>query len=315
MPLSNIVYPITESGGVFSNNIFPSQQPLNFTARRIDQTINSITSGTDGVVRINTLSPLTGVGLGDFVAFGTDSYSARTSLVINVIDPNTIEVDEVFTSANVTNSFINYLKDYFLEIRYVQGDSASDDQSALEVIKDFSQIPNNVEGNIQANISVPADLIEPSIVTTTQEVPSLSVSYKIQYRESFQGNRAGTWISPTVDAPILLVHAASSAFEGFTDTDLTKIYARDYPLYYSYIKSSINDTVNEITITLRQYDITKTVISETQEASLSNLNGVVLVVVTPDKIDSNAVFIEFVDSIVSSGGQYDPSDFDPGQYA
>lgn len=310
MPLTNITYPITETSGQFSNNIFPSQKPLNFTARRIDQAIAAITSGTDGVVRINCASPLTGVGLGDFVAFGTDSYSPRTSLVINVIDPNTIEVDEVFTSTNVTNSFINYLKDYFLEIRYVEGDSVSDDQAAIQVLKDFSQVPNDVEGNIVANIALPSDLVLPTVVTSTQVVDDMSSYYKIQYRESFAGTRDGTWVSPSVDAPILLIHAATSALEGFTDVELTKLYTRQYPVYYSYVHSSVNEVTNEVTISCNEYDIKQNLTNTKAIATLNNVNGYVQIVVLPGDVAANTVFLEFTAAVISDTGQYDPVDYE-----
>ena len=316
MPLSNITYPITQTSGQFSNNIFPSQQSLFFTARRIDQTINTITSGTNGVVRINCSSALIDVGLGDHVAWGSDAYTARTSLVINVIDPNTIEVDETFSSTDTTNSFINYLKDYFLEIRYVLEDSTSDDQSAIELIRDYSQVPNDIEGNIEANIAVPSDQTTPTIESSTQFVEELSIAYKIQYRESYQGTRDGVWVSPTDDGPILLVHAAESASEGFTDTGLTKLFTQGYPIYYSFVYSDINEAMgNDITISFNQYDIAQNLISNTALSTVSDVNGVLMVVVLPNQILSNTVFVEFESSVVSSSGQYDPTQYDPAQYA
>ena len=109
MALINVTYPVTGGFGNYQN-AFPSQRRLPFTCDRQDSLINSVSSGAGGVVQIASSEALTGIIIGDYVSWGTDAYSARSSRVTAVIDPNTIEVDEVFTSVVVTNSFLNFKK-------------------------------------------------------------------------------------------------------------------------------------------------------------------------------------------------------------
>lgn len=317
MAIQNIIYPVTEINGLFSN-IFPSQRRLNLTATRKDSGINSISSGLNGVVRIETDTSLTGIVIGDFISWGTDSYTARSSRVIDVISPTTIEVDEVFISTDVTNAFLNFQKDWFLEIRYVLKDSVTDDQNAVTILDFNSQVSNSRDGSVEANISVPYVFLEPSLQLANGFNNGLFVEYKIQFRESFLDNRDGAWISPTPDQPIMLVHASQDVTEGgFSDFQILKRYVRGYPVVGSFILSNVNDGAggNRVTLNQRLYSINKTLIEESVIAEVFNFNGVFIFSIDTTTFDPNAVFLELNSEILSDIGQYDPTQYDPAQYS
>lgn len=313
MSLTSVTYPITGTAGSFSNNIFPSQKRLEFTARRIDATINTISSGTDGKVRIEANVSITNVAVGDYVSFGSDFYETQSARVVAVVNATTIEVDVAFVSSNALNGFVNFHKDYFLEIRYVLPNSVSNDQNAIELIGDYTQTPSDLNGDIVSNIGIPSDLITPQI--TSGSVPGMSVSYKIQYRESYEGNRSGSWVSPSSDSPILLIHSSEDLSEGFTDVGITKRFTKGYPLYYSFINSDVNASDSEVSIIMRQYSIGKVQIAETTISTISDLNGLFFIKVDPSEILADTVFVEFDSSLVATESQFDPTQFDPTQFA
>ena len=315
MSIINKVYPVTGVDGAY-NNIFPSQKPINYTARRIDQTISSIVSGTNGRVRIATPSVITDIAIGDFVSWSTDAYSVRSSKVTNVVNSTTIEVEEVFVSTNVANSFINYLKNWFLEIRYVDKDTAFNDQNAIELFDFNSQVPSALDGTITANIGLPAEKLVPDFNIASGVNLGLFTEYQIQIRESFDGNRSGSWVGSEPNIPIMLVHGTDNIpANNYTDLTGTKKFINGYPLLYSYVYSNINDGGgNEVKFFVTQYDITQKVILSDNVLTVDNANGVYLIHVDTNTLNSDCAFIKFT-SIVSTGvGQYDGDQYDPDQY-
>jgi hypothetical protein len=314
MALTETSYPVTGTIG-FYQNTFPSQQPQYIEVNRLDAVISSIVSGTDNVVRMAVVGTFTDVQIGQFVAWNTDAYGLRSSRVTAIIDASTIEVDQVFFSTNVSNGFVNYHRNYFIEIRYVIFNSVTDDQDALLLIDDFSQVPNNPNGDVKANISAPAQLLVPEI--TEGIATGLFIEYKIQYRESYDGNRSAAWVSPDLDIPIMLVHASGAIeLNNFTDTEITKRFIKGYPLVYSLIYSDVNDNgVNSLSIKMTELSLSKVFIAETEIVALINFNGVYIAVVDPSDIDDQTAFITFSYDLTASSAQYDPSQYDPSQYA
>ena len=317
MGLVNVVYPVQQVNGVFKNT-FPSNDELYFTARRIDQDINSITSGTDNKVKITTLLPMVDVKVGDFVVFRSDAYSSQSVKVLTVdsVDPTQIDVNITFISSVATSGFINYNKSYYLQIRYVLKNSDTSDQDAVQLFEDFTQVPNDLNGNIQANITLPAELIEPDFSIVTGMADNLSQEYKIQFRESFKGARNETWISPSPDFKIQLVHGTGNIPDNdFTDTELTKRYIKGYPLLYSFVYSDVNDGgSNQVIVQATQLDITQKEIQVDEVFNEFNISGVGLIFIDPSTIDENCAFITFKLIPTTSLGQYSGDDYEPDDY-
>lgn len=317
MALENIVYPVTGTPGDFSN-IFPSQRRLDFTATRKDSGIISISSGINGVVSLNADTALTGIQVGDFISWGTNTYSPRSSRVISIISSTEIEVDEVFVSTDATNGFLNFKRDWFLEIRYVLKDSSTDDQNAVTILDFNTQVSNNREGDVRANISVPYVFLDPTLTLQNGFNSGLFVEYKIQFRESFLDNRDELWQSPTPDQPIMLVHASQDVSVGnFSDFNILKRYVRGYPIVSNFIFSDINDGAggNQITLKHRTFAIDKSFVRETVIAEVSNFNGVFVFSVDTSTLDEEAVFFNLVFELLSDVGQYDPFQYDTSQYS
>lgn len=316
MALTEISYPVTGSAGSFQNT-FPSQKPIFAEFNRKDGVINTIVSGVDAKVRINVTVPFVDIQVGQFITFDSDGYPLTSAKVLSIIDPSTIDIDVPFTSSNAANGFINYHRNYFLEIRFVAANSASDDQDAFLIIDDTSQIANAKNGDISANISVPGQLISPDFEIATGLADNLFQTYKIQFRESFDGNRSGTWISPVSDIAIMLVHG-SVDFEvnEFGDPEVTKRYVKGYPLVYSLVYSGVNDEgANELRVQMVQQGLDKTILKEEDLTIIMNLNGVFILRVDTDTLEEDTTFVSFSYILSTSNAQYDPTQYDPTQYA
>lgn len=324
MSLTQLDYPVTGEVGSFEN-IFPSQRALNVNFNRTDVTIASIASGTGLIVEL-TLSSVLDADLleGDFVVWETDSYKLRTSKVVQVISTTVIEVDEVFTSTDATNGFMNYRKSWFLEARFVAATTPTDEQDNVElVIEDFSQVPNALDGSVVLDISIVKDVLIPDFSLQTEIAEGLFQIYKFQFRESFTGNRDGTWISPNVgpanDTPIMLVLATKDiAFNEFVDEDvvLPIRFIESYPTLFSFIYSDVNDEgATQLTFRYEQYKINKELINSTEIGVFNDDSGVINLFIPASEIQPRTVFIKAFVDVVTSNAQYDPTQYDPAQYA
>jgi hypothetical protein len=258
------------------------------------------------------------VRVGDFVVFGSDGYASQSVkvLTVNADNPTEIDVDIRFTSSISTNGFINYLKSYYLQIRYLIKDSTTSDQNAIELIPDYSQIPNDLNGYIQANITLPAELLVPEFDISTGMNIGLSQAYKIQYRESYAGNRNNAWLSVNLDFPLLLIHGTNNIpINDFTDKEITKRYVRGYPLMYSFVYSDVNDGgANQVIISATQLDIKQKEIQTDEVFNDFNVNGVGLIYIDPSTVNDDCTFITFSLSSSSSLGQYSGDDYEPDDY-
>lgn len=323
MALTQLDYPVTGAVGTFVN-IFPSQRALNVNFNRLDVTIASIASGTGGVVEL-TLSAILDIDLvaGDFVVWASDGYKLRSSRVLDVISTTVIEVEEIFTSSDATNGFMNYRKSWFLEARYVAANTPTDQQTNVElIIDDFSQVPNALNGDVVLDVSIVKDVLSPNLSISTGTADTLSQLFKFQYRESYNGNRDALWVSPNVapanDTPIMLVMASQDVvFNDFSDASINLIrFVEDYPLMFSYIYSDINDGgVSTLTFSYSEYTLDKQLINTTEIASFNDVSAVINLFIDPDDVDDSTVFIKTEVASVSDSGQYDPTQYDPTQYA
>jgi len=316
MALTEVSYPVTGTVGSFKNT-FPSQKPIFAEFNRKDGIINTIVSGVDDKVRINVTVPFVDIQEGQFITFDSDGYPLTSAKVLSIIDGSTIDIDLPFTSSNANNGFINYHRNYFLEIRFVDADSGTDDQDAFLIIDDISQISNAKNGDISANISVPAQLINPDFNIVSAVADNLFQIYKIQFRESFDGNRSGLWISPANDIAIMLVHGSVDfTIDEFSDPDVNKRYVRGYPLVYSLVYSAINDAgSNELRVKMIQKSLGQTILKEEDIVIILNLNGVYILRVETDLFEDDTTFIEFSYTLSTSNAQYDPAQYDQTQYA
>jgi len=184
------------------------------------------------------------------------------------------------------------------------------------ILDSNTKVPSALNGNIDANIGLPSQTLTPDFNISTELNTGLFTEYKIQYRESWDGNRSLTWLSPEPDQPIMLVHATNISELGFTDNNSgIKRFVKDYPLIYSFIYSKVNDTGgNLLRIRLIEYDIRQQPINDTQVLEVFNANGVYTLYVDTTQLSDETVFVFFQDQITGDLGQYDGTQYDGTQY-
>lgn len=319
MAIEQLDYPVTGALGSY-RNVFPSQRALNINFSRKDGLIDTISSGTDGNTRLElTAAYDAGLAVGDYVTWYSDSYTLRTNRVTEIVNATTFDVDNPFSSTDATNGYVNYRKQWFLEARFVAKDTASNDQDAVLVIADYSQIPSARDGSLSLDCSLPGDLLTPDFDPLGGGTESnLFTEFKVQFRESYSTDRTKTWVSPTPDVPIMLVLGSQTMpWNDFTDANVSQgRFYYGYIYAFTYIYSSINDNgANIITLTLKQYSIDKSLIDSSVYGLLTDFNGLKILDIPPGDILDNCAFIELTALVTSSAGQYDLTQYDPTQYA
>lgn len=300
------------------NNVFPSQKPVEYTFNRKDIEILAISSGVDNNVRIQASADFDDIQVGDYVTWQSGGYSLRSNKVVSIISPDTIEVLLQFSSTDASSGWMNYYRRYYLEARFVERDTVTDEQNAIVIIGYNSQISNDKEGNITLDCATVSDLITPVIDLSVDVQPTLTTGFKIQYRESWDNNRDGAWVSPSLDVPILLVHASKDiTFNEFIDeSNYTGKFWRGYPLVVGLIHSSVNDNgQNTVKIDANKHLIDKSISSTIEVSNDFDLNGLVIPKIYPADIEEGIVYLSFSATITGEARQYDPTQYDPTQYA
>ena len=309
--------PIEGAEGTYKN-VFPSQSPVDYNFNRKDGVITSITSGADNKVNIVSSVAFTDIVAGDFVTWETDTYQLVSTRVINVISPTSIEVDRTFFSTNVGNGWINFKKRWYLEARFVRPLTATDEQTALPVVDYEAVLSSSKSGDVVLDVSVLSDLIDPVLDLSTTEQDSFSSVFKVQYRESWEGNRAELWTSPTPDVPVLLIHGSREIpSDAFIDESLySRKMWRGYPVYVSYSHSAINDQdTNGVIITGTRHQANKTEIDSFEVSNSLDINGLLITKIAPEEITEETMFLTFGARVTSNKFQYDPNQYDSTQYA
>jgi len=320
MSITQTSWPVT-GAGTNLQNIFPSFKTLPVDFKRVDDTVASLSSGTGGLVQM-VFSNAFDVDLvaGNYIVWESDGYSLRSSRIEQIINTTTILIDEVFTNANAANSFVNYRKNYYLEARFVEKNTTTNEQTNVVLVLDeHSRVPNTLEGDILLDMSVIGDLITTDFSISSGLISNFFQEFKMQYRESYQGQRNLSWNSPSQDDNIMVAISADTVpFNDFTDKDFEGLFFADaYPSFLTYIRSDINDTDpnTQLLFTLHQYAIDKTILQSDVIASFTNISGVIGLFADPATIGNSTVFIRMVASVVTSTGQYDTGQYDSSQYA
>lgn len=320
MSITQLSWPVTGAAPNLEN-VFPSFKTLPVNFKRVDETIASLSSGTGGLVEMEFDNAFdVDLVAGNFIVWESDGYSLRSSRVEEIINVTTILINEVFTNADNANSFINYRKNYFLEARFLEKDTPTDEQTNVVLVLDeHSRVPNTLEGDILLDMSVVGDLITTSFDLSSGLIDNFFKEFKMQFRESYEGQRDLPWESPSQDDNIMVAISADTVpFNDFTDKDFAGLFFADsYPSFITYIRSDINDVDPSVQLlfTLQQFAIDKTLIQSDVIATFINVSGVIGVFVDPATIIEPTVFIKIGVSVAISTGQYDTGQYDPAEYA
>jgi hypothetical protein len=205
---------VTNPVGSAASKIFAGFKPIEFIFKREDLAIIDIESGTGGI-KINVTTDLTTyLSEGDSIyvySEGQDyTYDGIGSILS--ITSNEITLDIPYIQS-ATGGYINYLKNYFVELQCIS--TAFDSVNLLP----FSlQSDGDAAGNISIDVSIMNDInIKRGVIAKGLATES-SKSFKVKYRQVYTGsNESFTVISDK----ILVVVFATETPE--TDVILNKL--------------------------------------------------------------------------------------------
>ena len=324
MSLTQTSWPVI---GTFPNliNVFPSFKTLPVNFKRVDNTIASLSSGVGGLIQMEFTTPFdASLLVGNFIVWKSDGYSLRSSLVEQIINTTTLLINEIFTNSDNENSFVNYRKNYYLEARFVKKETPTDQQTdVILVLDEFSKVPNDLNGTIVLDMSIIGDLINPNFDLSTRLIEGFFKEFKMQYRESYQDQRNLPWNSPDQDDFIMVAISSDKVpFNNLTDNEFDGLFfAESYPYFITYLRSDINDIGSffQLKFILNQYSIDKSLISsfllKTFVNTFENVSGLIGVVIPPEVILEETVFIKLDIKTINTDFQYDPSQYDSSQYS
>ena len=243
--------PVVTEGGVVKN-LFAGFEPVEFIFKREDAQISGVGLGIDNNLLINTTSDLSGyLNVGDFVYVNsqglTFEYDSVGEIIAITVSTITISVDFI---EGTSNGYINYYKNYYLEVEIVNVNN-----SAVKVLP-FSLIDDgDSAGNITIDVSIVNDLNIQFFEYLRQEMTASRTLFKIQYRQVWDINTDSYIV---VDDEIILAYATQQPeIETFiNELDNPKLW-KGYPFGVILAHSDENSDNNGLNFSYDELDINK----------------------------------------------------------
>ncbi len=275
---------------------FPSHSDHSITAKRKDVIPLTATQGM-GIISVTGI-PVEMLKVGDIVVFGDDNIAPRRSTLAFVGIPNSNGVSGVLVNRIVeryiptgndpltlSNPFLNFRKRWFMELRYL-------DINGGEIEGLRTRVPSNNNGDIRVDITLPKVLLKASILATTGYNSDLVTSFKVQYREIYEGNEVPEWQNLQGD-PLFQIYLATEDMDG---CGIIKLFNRKYPIYANELVSNVYySNVRTLYYDVSQQQIGSRLDDLSSESSESaenlDLIRILQIVITAPHPD-NAVFAE-----------------------
>ena len=311
MSLTLITNPVTTEGGVIKN-IFPGFRPVEYVFKREDLAIVSV-GETSGNVEVTIATDLSSyLSEGDFIylyAVGdSGDYEYDSIGEILSITSTTIELDIPYIE-NSTSGYINYLKNYYVELQLVNPDNTSIQMIPFSLKDDGDQA-----GNITIDVSIANDKNRKLFDISTREMTEGRIRFDVRYREISEGV-TGSWTD--MSDPVILVYAweqmdTEEILNGFDMPELYKGY--DFAVALSH--SNRNGTDSFVVAKYNELDINRDdIVTEQSIGQLSiDLYGILLFVLDGSTtFDGDAEYIEIYGEYADLP-DYDPEDYDSSDY-
>jgi hypothetical protein len=174
----------TNPVGSAAKKLFAGFRAVNFVFKREDLQITSIESGTGGI-KINLPSDLTTyLVAGDTVyvyAEGTTfTYDCLGTVLAITATDITLDIDY---TESASSGYINYFKNYYVELQCVNKDYAT-----VNILPFTLQSDGDAAGNINIDVSIANDLNELRGDITQGLIPESTIEFEVQYRQVYTGS-------------------------------------------------------------------------------------------------------------------------------
>lgn len=175
---------VTNPVGSAAVKLFAGFKPVEFVFKREDLAITGIESGSGGI-QINVGTDLTSyLSAGDTIYVYSEgaAYTYNGTGTILGITATDITIDIPYVQ-NATGGYINYLKNYYVEMQCV------DRQFPTSLVLPFSLASDgDAAGNISIDVSVANDINRQREAIISGHLVSSRVEFEVQYRQVYLGS-------------------------------------------------------------------------------------------------------------------------------
>lgn len=293
MSLSIITNPI--SGTV---DIFAGFRPIEFTFKREDLAVNTVTSGTGGA-KINHTGDLTSyLSEGDYIYLyseGTNyTYDAVGQILTIVAGEITVDLPYIESG---TGGYINYFKNYYVEMQCVHPEH--DDINLLP----FSlESDGDSAGNIIIDVSIMNDLLSQRGAIVEGLIEDSVVTFNVKYKQVYSGSSESF---VTLDSKLFIVLYAINTPEKeviLNSFDMPKIYL-GYPAAFAFAHEGGSSSI-VLKMAYNEMGINKNIIASDTLGVIDNeLNGFLLWEWDKDTVVQDNT--KYIDLTVNSESEFD----------
>lgn len=288
-----------------TSEIFAGFRPIEFKFKREDLEVIDVASGVGGII-ISVGSDLTAVlQPGDTIYIYSEGadYTYNGTGTILSITATDITIDMPFIQA-ATGGYINYLKNYYVEMMLVDKNFSNANKLPFTLQSD-----GDAAGNISIDVSTVNDLNKSREAIADGQLSEGLQEFEVKYREVYDGYEP---VYTLIDSKLLIVIYALDKPEQnviLNKFDLPSIYL-GYPLGLVVARKGgqPNETIN---INYSELDINQVSIASGQLATIdAELNGLVMW-----KWDSNRLVENSTEYINFDFGVVGIYDFKAGDFA
>lgn len=284
MSLSPVTNPVSGT-----EQIFAGFQPIEFIFKREDLAVTGVVSGAGGA-KINHAGDLTSyLSVGDIVYLYSEgtNHTYDGSGTITAIVAGEITIDTAYIES-ATGGYINYLKNYYVEMKLVDETFDTADLLGFSLESD-----GDAAGNISIDVSIINDLNTGRGEITTEQLSDGLQEFEVKYREVHLNSSNSFTL---IDNKLLIVVYATEQPETeaiLNNFDLPNLYL-GYPSAIA-IAHSGGSVGDDIEVTYNELDINNIVIGSGSLGVLdSGLNGFLIWEwLAAASVSSAAKFIEF----------------------
>lgn len=261
----------TNPVGSTNSKVFAGFLPVEFIFKREDLAVTSVTAGTGGA-KINHAGDLTSVlAAGDTLYLyseGTDyTYDTTTTIITIVAGEITVEAPYIVTG---TGGYINYLKNYFVELQCINPDLTD-----VNLLPFSLQSDGDAAGNISIDVSIVNDLNRQRGVIASGLISESVKEFEVKYREVYDGSSNSFTI--VTNKLVILLYATETPDDEviLNSFDIPEIYL-GYPA--ALVASNLADsTGSTVTMSYDELDINQlTTTTGSLDTIDSDVNGFIL---------------------------------------
>jgi hypothetical protein len=300
---------VTNPVGSGTVKLFPGFRPVEFVFKREDLAITSVESGSGGI-QINVGTDLTSyLEVGDTIyvySEGADyTYNVNGTILSLTATDITIDIPYV---QDATGGYINYLKNYYVELQCVDRVFPTSQVLPFSLTSD-----GDADGNISIDVSVANDLNRQREAITEGHLINSRKEFEIQYRQVYQGSSENFTLID--NKAVVLIYATEEPIndEILNTFDVPKLYlGYSAQLVIAHEEDSVNSTMK---MTYRELDANRVVVDTGALTELdSDVNGFLAWEWPSDAVVSLATkFIEF-DFDLNALAEYDHNDYASTDY-